>query len=270
MFEPEVMLIMPDTKKALELYQKLFGIQADAKNVFECEGEVYIVLGGMTLHLIKEDESQGLICPDFTLEHTYRFYIIVKDIKPIFANLFVNCEGISLSDGRDGERISITIVDDYGYKWIVTLSKNDHSNKEENILTASLFYLVDNIDEATVYYRKIFDPANQGVFTERQVTDAKGFRKQLTFYMEDLRIHFAEYDRELSKSSRVSNQETPFQIKIYCENPEELLQRAIVEECTVLSQCDMDMLSFPATILDRYGVKWQIGYQEQIADDNEE
>ncbi len=118
----EIDLIVADSLKALELYEKIFDIERIEVTDFpEGENEVIFSLYGVHFHILDENPQFGLKAPHAEAPQTIWFNITVPDIKETYAKAMeAGCKEVQpITELADFGVSNATFNDQFGYHWML-------------------------------------------------------------------------------------------------------------------------------------------------------
>jgi len=118
----EIDMIVKDSLKALELYEKIFEIErVEVTNFPKGENEVVFTLYGVRFHMLDENPKFGLIAPIPDKPNTIWFNILVPDIKETFSKAInAGCTVVQPITEIPEYGVSNAIFNDsFGYQWML-------------------------------------------------------------------------------------------------------------------------------------------------------
>ncbi|WP_440894999.1 VOC family protein [Amphibacillus sp. Q70] len=118
----EIDLIVTDSLKALELYEKIFEIERIEVTDFpQGENEVVFSLYGVRFHMLDENPAFGLKAPTPDHPNTIWFNILVPDIKETYAQaLSLGCTELqAVTELPDYGVTNAIFIDPFGYQWML-------------------------------------------------------------------------------------------------------------------------------------------------------
>ncbi|GAB3796650.1 VOC family protein [Virgibacillus kimchii] len=118
----EIDFIVPDSLKALEVYEKIFDIKrVEVTNFPKGENEVIFSLYGMHFHMLDENPQFGLKAPAADAHQTMWFNITVPDIKEIYAKAMeAGCKEMqAVTELADFGVSNASFNDPFGYHWML-------------------------------------------------------------------------------------------------------------------------------------------------------
>lgn len=119
----EIDLVVKDSLKALELYEKIFDLEClEVTNFPQGENEVIFTLYGVRFHLLDENPQFGLMAPNPDKpNNTSWFNILVPDIKETFAKAMeAGCTEVSpVTEMPDYGVSNAVFADPFGYHWML-------------------------------------------------------------------------------------------------------------------------------------------------------
>ncbi|ADU74944.1 PhnB protein [Acetivibrio thermocellus AD2] len=129
----EIDMIVADSLKALELYEKIFDIQrVEVSNLPKGENEVVFTLYGVRFHMLDENPEFGLKAPDRDRPNTIWFNVSVPDIKETFSKAInAGCTEIQPATEMPDYGLSNAIfADPFGYQWMLHQIQREVSFEE--------------------------------------------------------------------------------------------------------------------------------------------
>ena len=114
----EIDMIVSDSLKALELYEKVFDIERiEVTNFPKCENEVVFSLYGVRFHMLDENPKFGLKAPNLGDPQTIWFNIPVPNIKEAFSKAInEGCTAVQeVTEMPDYGVSNATFNDPFGY-----------------------------------------------------------------------------------------------------------------------------------------------------------
>lgn len=118
----EIDMVISDSLKALELYEKVFDIErVEVTDFPKGENEVVFTLYGVRFHLLDANPKFGLIAPTPDKPNTIWFNILVTDIKETFSKaISAGCTELQAVTELSDYGVSNAIFNDlYGYQWML-------------------------------------------------------------------------------------------------------------------------------------------------------
>ena len=118
----EIDMIVKDSLKALELYEKIFEIErVEVTNFPKGENEVVFTLYGVRFHMLDENPKFGLIAPVPDKPNPIWFNILVPDIKETFSKAInAGCTVVQPITEIPEYGVSNAIFNDsFGYQWML-------------------------------------------------------------------------------------------------------------------------------------------------------
>lgn len=145
----EIDMVVTESLKALELYEKIFEIERiEVTNLSKGENEVIFNLFGVRFHMLDENEAFGLRAPDSEHPNTIWFNVLVPDIYETFKKAMdAGCTVMQpVTELPDYGVSNAMFTDQFGYLWmlhqmhkVVSLEerlelweKEKEKNKQEN------------------------------------------------------------------------------------------------------------------------------------------
>ena len=118
----EIDMVVTDSLKALELYEKIFDIKrVEVSNFPKGENEVIFTLYGVRFHMLDENPTFGLQAPDSDNSNTIWFNVLVPDIKDTFSKaISVGCKEVQpVTEVPDYGVSNAIFSDPFGYVWML-------------------------------------------------------------------------------------------------------------------------------------------------------
>ncbi|HEY8420678.1 MAG TPA: VOC family protein [Thermoclostridium sp.] len=118
----EIDMVVSDSLKALELYEKIFEIERVEVTGFpKGENEVVFTLYGVRFHMLDENPNFGLKAPEPDKPNTIWFNILVPDIKETFSKaISAGCTEIQpVTEMPDFGLSNAIFADTFGYQWML-------------------------------------------------------------------------------------------------------------------------------------------------------
>ncbi|MBS3977115.1 MAG: VOC family protein [Syntrophomonadaceae bacterium] len=118
----EIDMVVTDSLKALELYEKIFDIERVEVTAFpKGENEVIFTLYGVRFHMLDENPKFALKSPNPDDPKSIWFNILVPDIKETYAKaVSVGCTEIQPVTEMPDYGVSNAIFSDsFGYLWML-------------------------------------------------------------------------------------------------------------------------------------------------------
>jgi len=115
-------MVVSDSLKALELYEKIFDIErVEVTNFPKGENEVVFTLYGVRFHLLDENPKFQLKAPNADQPITHWFNILVPDIKETYSKAIrAGCVEVQPVTEMPDYGVSNAIFKDpYGYQWML-------------------------------------------------------------------------------------------------------------------------------------------------------
>ena len=145
----EIDMVVTESLKALELYEKIFEIERiEVTYLSKGENEVIFNLFGVRFHMLDENEAFGLRAPDSEHPNTIWFNVLVPDIYETFKKAMdAGCTVMQpVTELPDYGVSNAMFTDQFGYLWmlhqmhkVVSLEerlelweKEKEKNKQEN------------------------------------------------------------------------------------------------------------------------------------------
>ena len=129
----EIDMVVSDSLKALDLYEKIFDIERIEVSDFpKGENEVIYNLFGVRFHMLDENLEFGLRAPDPDHPNTIWYNITVNDIEDIFTKAInFGCTEIQPVTKIPDYGVSNAIfVDPFGYQWMLHQVHREVSHEE--------------------------------------------------------------------------------------------------------------------------------------------
>lgn len=118
----EIDMVITDSLKALELYEKVFDLQRVEVTKFpKGENEVIFILYGVRFHMLDENPKFGLKAPTKDEPQSIWFNITVPDIKETFSRaISAGCTELQPVTELADYGVSNAIFNDpFGYQWML-------------------------------------------------------------------------------------------------------------------------------------------------------
>lgn len=118
----EIDLVVTESLKALELYEKIFDIErVEVTNLSKGENEVIFNLFGVQFHMLDENEAFGLKAPDPEHPNTIWFNVLVPDINETFKKAMeAGCTVMQpVTELPDYGVSNAMFTDQFGYLWML-------------------------------------------------------------------------------------------------------------------------------------------------------
>lgn len=119
----EINMVVSDSLKALELYEKIFEEieRIEVTNLDKGQNEAVINLYGMRIHLLDENPEFHLHAPGPDHPHTMWFNVIVPDIKKTYKNAIdAGCKEIQpVTELPEYGIANAVFADPFGYQWLI-------------------------------------------------------------------------------------------------------------------------------------------------------
>ncbi|MBY7142124.1 VOC family protein [Virgibacillus sp. NKC19-3] len=118
----EIDMIVADSRKALELYEKIFDVErVEVTDFSKGENEVIFSLYGTRFHMLDENPEFGLIAPKPDNPQTIWFNIMVPDINEIYSKAMnAGCKELQPVTEIPDFGVSNAIFNDpFGYQWML-------------------------------------------------------------------------------------------------------------------------------------------------------
>lgn len=118
----EIDLIVKDSLKALELYEKIFEIErVEVTDFPQGENEVVFTLYGVRFHMLDENPKFGLKAPNMDDPKTIWFNVLVPDIKETYQKaISLGCTEVQpVTELAEYGVSNATFNDPFGYHWML-------------------------------------------------------------------------------------------------------------------------------------------------------
>ncbi|WP_066638533.1 VOC family protein [Desulfolucanica intricata] len=118
----EIDMVITDSLKALELYEKVFDIErVEVTNFPKGENEVIFTLYGVRFHMLDENPKFGLKAPTPNEPQSIWFNILVPDIKETFSKaISAGCIEVQpVTELPDYGVSNAIFIDAFGYQWML-------------------------------------------------------------------------------------------------------------------------------------------------------
>lgn len=118
----EIDMVVTDSLKALELYEKIFEIErVEVTNFPPGENEVVFTLYGVRFHMLEENEKFGLKAPTPDTPNTIWFNVLVPDIHDTFAKAMdAGCTELQPpTEVAEFGATNALFMDPFGYCWML-------------------------------------------------------------------------------------------------------------------------------------------------------
>jgi PhnB protein len=129
----EIDMVVKDSLKALELYEKIFDAErSEVSNFPRGENEVVFILYGVHFHLLDENPEFHLIAPKPDDPKTSWVNVTVPDIKETYAKAMdLGCTEVQPVTEIAGYGVSNAIfMDPFGYIWMLHQVHKEVSHDE--------------------------------------------------------------------------------------------------------------------------------------------
>ncbi len=130
----EIDMVVADSLKALELYEKIFDDikRVEVTNFPKGENEVVFTLYGVRFHMLDENPKFGLVAPDPDKPNTIWFNILVPDIQETFSKAInVGCTEVQpVTEMPDYGVSNVIFTDVFGYQWMLQQIHKEVSYEE--------------------------------------------------------------------------------------------------------------------------------------------
>ena len=118
----EIDMVITDSLKALELYEKIFDLQRVEVTSFpKGENEVVFTLYGVGFHMLDENPNFGLKAPTLDKPQSIWFNVSVPDIKETFSKaISAGCTELQpVTELPDYGVTNAIFLDVFGYQWML-------------------------------------------------------------------------------------------------------------------------------------------------------
>ena len=118
----EIDMVVTESLKALELYEKIFDIERiEVTSLPKGENEVIFNLFGVRFHMLDENEAFGLRAPDPEHPNTIWFNVLVPDINETFKKAMeAGCTVMQpVTELPDYGVSNAMFTDQFGYLWML-------------------------------------------------------------------------------------------------------------------------------------------------------
>lgn len=131
----EIDMVVEDSKKALELYTKIFDAQCIEKTDFpKGQNETIFTIQGTQFHLLDENPEFMMFAPKPDTPLPFWFNLVVENIKIIHTKAIQ--EGCSelqpVTDMPDYGAFNSMFLDPFGYTWLLHQIYREVSAEERN------------------------------------------------------------------------------------------------------------------------------------------
>nr|WP_306798769.1 VOC family protein [Oceanobacillus saliphilus] len=126
-------MVVTDSLKALELYEKVFNIErVEVSDLPRGENEVIFSLYGVRFHMLDENPEFELRAPSPDTPTTIWFNILVPDIKDTYSKAMSSgCTEVQpVTELPDYGVTNAIFVDSYGYQWMLHQVHREVSHEE--------------------------------------------------------------------------------------------------------------------------------------------
>ncbi|MDA3129093.1 VOC family protein [Aliibacillus thermotolerans] len=131
----EIDMVVKDSLKALELYEKIFEIERiEVTNFPRGQNEVIFNLYGVRFHLLDENPDFHLIAPTEEDPKTIWFNVMVPSIKDTYSRaMSVECKEVQpVTELADYGVANAIFMDPFGYIWMLHQVYKEVSFEERN------------------------------------------------------------------------------------------------------------------------------------------
>jgi PhnB protein len=118
----EIDMVVTESLKALELYEKIFDIERiEVTSLPKGENEVIFNLFGVRFHMLDENEAFGLKAPDPEHPNTIWFNVLVPDINETYKKAMdAGCTAMqAVTELPDYGVSNAMFTDQFGYLWML-------------------------------------------------------------------------------------------------------------------------------------------------------
>jgi PhnB protein len=129
----EIDMVVTDSLKALELYEKIFDLEREEVNSFsEGQNEVIFSLYGVRFHMLDENPSYELIAPKPGDPKPIWFNVMVPNVQQTYTRaLEAGCQEIQpLTEVPDFGVSNAIFSDEFGYIWMLHQVHREVSQEE--------------------------------------------------------------------------------------------------------------------------------------------
>lgn len=129
----EIDMVVTDSLKALELYEKIFDVRrVEFSDLPKGENEVVFALYGVRFHMLDENPKFGLKAPTPNKPNAIWFNILVPDIKETFSKaISVGCTEVQpVTELPDYGGSNAIFTDTFGYEWMLHQIHKEVSHEE--------------------------------------------------------------------------------------------------------------------------------------------
>lgn len=126
-------MVVTDSLRALELYEKIFEIETvEVSNFPKGENEAIFTLYGVRFHMLDENPKLGLKGPSPDNPNTIWFNILVPDIKATFSKaISAGCTELQpVTEIPDYGVSNAIFIDPFGYQWMLHQIHKEVSHEE--------------------------------------------------------------------------------------------------------------------------------------------
>lgn len=119
----EINMVVSDSLKALELYEKIFEDieRVEVTNLNRGENEAIFNLYGIRIHMLDENPQFQLKAPDPEHPNTMWFNVVVPDIKNTYDKaIAAGCKEIQpVTEMKEYGISNAIFIDPFGYQWLL-------------------------------------------------------------------------------------------------------------------------------------------------------
>ncbi|GLO64772.1 MULTISPECIES: VOC family protein [Oceanobacillus] len=129
----EIDLVVSDSLKALEYYEKIFDIErVEVSKFSKGENEVIFSLYGVRFHMLDENPKFELIAPSQDDPKTIWFNVLVPDINDTYTKAMeLGCVEVqAVTDLPDYGVSNAMFIDPFGYLWMLHQVYKEVSHEE--------------------------------------------------------------------------------------------------------------------------------------------
>lgn len=129
----EIDMVVTNSLKALDLYEKIFEIErVEVSDLEQGLNEAVFTLYGVRFHMLDENPEYELVAPTVDDPKTIWFNIMVPDIKETYSKAMnAGCTEIqAVTDMPDYGISNAMFIDAYGYVWMLHQIHREVSHEE--------------------------------------------------------------------------------------------------------------------------------------------
>ncbi|MGM0446435.1 MAG: VOC family protein [Bacillota bacterium] len=130
----EIDMVLTDSLKAVELYEKIFDIErVEVSDLPKGENEVIFNLYGVRFHMLDENLEFGLRAPNADHPNTIWYNILVDDIEKTYLKAInIGCTEIQpVTELPDYGVSNAIFADPYGYQWMLHQIHKEVSHEDK-------------------------------------------------------------------------------------------------------------------------------------------